>query len=148
MKPRFETLSALELARDCATDLREQAERAGVVIEISAEEKLPDFQADRALLSRALSNLLQNALRFARERVSITLTEAAGRVKIEVSDDGPGIEEKDLPHLFERFYTGEKGQSGVGLSIAQEIVLLHGGSLSAANSGHGAVFLITLPLKP
>lgn len=148
MKPRYETLSTLDLARDCSEDLREQAEKAGVIIQIAGEEDLPDLTADRALMKRALSNLLQNALRFAKEHVSITLTEAAGRVRIEVSDDGPGIEEKDLPHLFERFYTGEKGQSGVGLSIAQEIVLLHGGSLSAANSGKGAVFLMTLPLKP
>jgi signal transduction histidine kinase len=75
-----------------------------------------------------------------------------GKAAIEVSDDGEGIEEELLPHIFERFRQGSsgirKGGLGLGLSIVQTIVALHGGSASAASEGpgRGSTFTVRLPL--
>lgn len=66
------------------------------------------------------------------------------KVYIAVSDDGDGIDKVDLPHIFERFYTGKKGNTGIGLALVSEIVKSHGGDIKAYNR-NGAVFEITLP---
>jgi len=75
-----------------------------------------------------------------------------GNARIEIRDSGIGISDKDLPHIFERFYRAdqarsrETGGSGLGLAIARWIVNLHGGSIEAQSTlGNGSVFRITLP---
>ena len=114
-------------------------------------------RADPQQLQDALRNLLENAANYSPEGGSITVQTARreGRVRISVSDDGPGIPEEDLGRVFERFYRVEKsrtrerkdpGGTGLGLSIVKHIVEIHGGNVSAANRlPHGAVFTIELP---
>jgi signal transduction histidine kinase len=75
-------------------------------------------------------------------------------VKVSVKDTGPGINEEDLPHIFERFYRGEKSRKrtsdtgfGLGLSIVQWIVTQHGGSIEVfSNPQHGTEFVVQFPL--
>jgi signal transduction histidine kinase len=111
-------------------------------------------KADPEALKQVVTNLAQNALKYApgaEQRWSVFA--ADGRAAIRVQDSGPGISRQDLPHIFERFYRGEKardrsaGGSGLGLAIARSIVEAHQGTIEAASSpGEGATFTAWLPL--
>ena len=109
---------------------------------------------DEELLRRAVDNLLRNVLVHTPGDTvgTITASGAAGRVTIEVSDDGPGVPPDKLPHIFEHFYrAGSQGTrgSGLGLAIAAEIAAAHGGTAQAAPAvPHGLRDLLTLPPAP
>ena len=64
---------------------------------------------------------------------------------IRIQDNGDGIAEADLPHIFDRFYMGKSGKSGIGLALTREIIHMHKGTIRAYNGDTGAVFEITLP---
>jgi len=119
-------------------------------------------RADTELLSRALRNVISNCVRYAAGRVEVTVEigedrddrggsgdkSQGGWAVITVRDDGPGFSEQELPHIFERFYKGEDGNFGIGLSIVQGAMEYMGGSVTARNEeppGHGAVFSLYLP---
>lgn len=91
---------------------------------------------------RAVSSILENALRYARTRITVTV-DPAMRI-ICIADDGPGISQEDMPHIFQRFYKGSGGLSGIGLAIAHAAVRGLSGTLTAKNSD-GACFTIFLP---
>ena len=104
--------------------------------------------ADENLLGKVLDNLLSNAIRYAKTTVTLETMTVGRQVSISVLDDGSGIEDNDLPHLFERCYKGRGGNFGLGLSIAQTAAQALGGTLTAANRPEGgAVFTLTLSLK-
>jgi two-component system sensor histidine kinase BaeS len=105
-------------------------------------------------LAQALGNLVENAMRHAPRggvvSVSARRTTAKHGVAIEVTDDGPGIPEAALPHLFDRFFRVEAarspGGSGLGLAIVRTLVEAHGGTVTASNRDtRGALFTIWLP---
>ncbi|HEY5466952.1 MAG TPA: sensor histidine kinase, partial [Clostridia bacterium] len=99
------------------------------------------------LLAQAVTNILTNAVRYARETILVQIHTDAGSACISIQDDGPGIAYEDLPHLFDRFYKGNKGQFGLGLAIAHSAVTAMNGVLTVENaSPGGAVFRICLPL--
>jgi len=110
--------------------------------------------ADPEALKQVVINLAQNALKYApgaEQRWSVFT--ADGRAAIRLQDTGPGISRQDLPHIFERFYRGEKardrsaGGSGLGLAIVRSIVEAHQGTIEAASEpGQGATFTAWLPL--
>ena len=109
---------------------------------------------DARYVGRALANLVENALRYTPPGGEVVLrTEGVpGGLSVEVSDTGPGIDEADLPRVFERFYRGESsrnratGGSGVGLAIVKGVVEAHGGSVGVeARPGRGATFSFILP---
>jgi signal transduction histidine kinase len=99
-------------------------------------------------LARVVRNLLENATRYARERVELTLAEHAGQVELSVADDGPGIPAGARERVFERFARLDEGRArdaggtGLGLAIVREVVQAHGGSVTV---GDGARFVVTLP---
>lgn len=96
------------------------------------------------LLGHVLINLLSNSIKYANTKVKITLTQEEMVSIIRIEDDGQGIPEKDLPHIFERFYKGKNGNFGLGLSIAKISAEKMGGSISAYNTNVGAVFEVVL----
>ena len=110
--------------------------------------------ADPEALKQVVINLAQNALKYApgaEQRWRVFTVD--GRAAIRLQDTGPGISRQDLPHIFERFYRGEKardrsaGGSGLGLAIARSIVEAHQGTIEAASEpGQGATFTAWLPL--
>jgi two-component system phosphate regulon sensor histidine kinase PhoR len=131
---------------------RTPAEQAGKTLEVEAGGGA--FRADPRKLALALSNLIDNALKYGKERGRVVLS---GRIEgdvclLEVADDGPGISPEHLPRIFERFYRIDKGRSkelggtGLGLSIAKHIVESHGGTLRVESRiGVGTRFTIRIP---
>ena len=133
---------------------RPGAGEKGIALRLEATGELPEIEVDADRMAQALNNLVDNALRYTPAGGTVTL--AAGRVgdgvRIQVRDSGPGIAPEDLPHVFERFYRGDRarrrheGGSGLGLAIARSIVEAHGGRIRAESpAGGGAVFTIDLP---
>jgi signal transduction histidine kinase len=108
-------------------------------------ENGPVILADDELLYQAVMNVVSNCLRYAKEEVVVSLSASDQQAVLHIADDGDGIPEADLPHLFERFYKGKNGNFGLGLAIAYSAVAALGGCIAAGNDG-GAVFTISLPL--
>ena len=108
------------------------------------------LRCDEKWLRQALVNLLVNAMEVS-DTVRLTAREGDGAVLIKVSDRGGGMDETELPHIFERFYRAKsagKDGFGIGLSMAQSIVRLHKGQLRAVNEDGGLAMLLTLPVLP
>lgn len=110
---------------------------------------------DRDQLARAIRNLLDNAVRHARGRVTVALSEDGGAIALAVADDGPGIPPEDRERIFERFTrldearAREAGGAGLGLAIAREIADRHSGSLTLdPDHADGARFVLRLPTAP
>ncbi|MFG2317022.1 sensor histidine kinase [Streptomyces tendae] len=108
-------------------------------------------RVDPRRIDVVLGNLVANALHHGRPPVTVAVRVRGDRVRVTVTDRGPGIPDEALPYVFDRFYKADaarprSGGSGLGLAIAQENAALHGGTLTAANHpGGGAVFTLTLP---
>ena len=115
---------------------------------------MPDFpeepiivKCDDTRLRRAVTNILSNGVRYARNELRLTCRMDKRHVTIRIQDDGDGIAAEDLPHIFDRFYMGRSGKSGIGLALAKEIVHLHKGTIRAYNGETGAVFEISIPVS-
>lgn len=98
------------------------------------------------LFSQLIMNVAGNAFRYSESRVVISTETDDDWCVISIEDDGPGIDPNDLPYLFDRFYKGTGGQTGLGLAIAQTAAEAMGGSISAVNASKGARFCIRLPM--
>ena len=114
---------------------------------------VPDFPEEPVMVScddtqlrRAVTNILSNGVRYARSELRLTCRADKRHVTIRIQDDGDGIAEEDIPHIFDRFYMGRSGKSGIGLALTKEIIHLHKGTIRAYNGDGGAVFEITLPM--
>jgi signal transduction histidine kinase len=101
--------------------------------------------ADEEKLTRAVTNILSNCIRYAHSMITITAETGDDQVKISIADDGPGIDAQDFPNIFERFYKGRQGKFGLGLAISKNIIEKHGGSIVVEESEHGALFAVWLP---
>jgi two-component system sensor histidine kinase KdpD len=122
-------------------------------LSVNIPDSLTMVSVDAGMIKQMLINLLDNAIKYTADTGNIEIsfhTEDDAAV-FEVRDDGAGIDEKNLPHIFDRFYTTDRKQSGgrkgigLGLAICKSIVLAHGGTITAANlKGGGALFRITL----
>ena len=137
-------LPVLEEARDRLAD---SAERAGVTILIDAE---PDVELPlrRRMLQVVVENLALNAIRYAGPDSTLTLTARPGL--LEVADDGRGVEEDELPRLFERFYRSDRARSsrgtGLGLAIVKHVVASAGGRVEATGGpGRGLRVTCSFP---
>ena len=114
----------------------------------------PRLHARRQDLARAVENLLANAARFAPQGGQVTLAcrAEAGQVLFTVQDDGPGFPEAILRSCGQMFATGDAarsdGHQGLGLYWARTVAEAHGGRLTLANTGGGALAVLTLPAKP
>jgi two-component system phosphate regulon sensor histidine kinase PhoR len=115
---------------------------------------LPAVRGDATALERVLSNLIDNAIKYCPEGAAVVVTaeDLGGKLRVTVGDDGPGIEARHLPRLFERFYRCDAGRSramggtGLGLSIVKHLVEAMGGTVEVESSpGQGARFSFTVP---
>jgi len=133
VQPKPERFSIAELVQDVVLKLKPQAENNNINLEPVFPEKEPLVDADIALIERALSNLIENAIRYTPQNgtVKVVLSVSGEKVRITVSDTGAGIPQKDLPYIFDRFYRVERsrnrmtGGTGLGLAISKKILELH-----------------------
>jgi len=151
---RLERASIGDLIAETVEAMRAEADRAGVRLLYNATATLPPIAADMQKLHRVLANLLANAVRHTPAGGEVRLSAAAceGGIAIVVRDSGEGIAPQDLPHVFERFFRGDRSRSrssggaGLGLAIARGLVHAHGGSIAVESQpGHGATFTVRLP---
>ena len=124
----------------------EPAAAGGIAIVPDFPEEPVIVSCDDTQLRRAVTNILSNGVRYARSQLHLTCRAEKRHVTIRIQDDGDGIAEADLPHIFDRFYMGKSGKSGIGLALTREIIHLHKGTIRAYNGGIGAMFEITLPM--
>ena len=123
--------------------------RRDCVIHLEAERPLM-IRTDPELLKRVIQNILSNCLRYADHEILIRMSTDGNSLILLIQDDGPGFLEKDLPHIFERFYKGNGGKNGIGLSIVWTGIHYLGGSITAGNRAvpeHGAYYRLLLPLS-
>lgn len=151
---RSEPASLSDLISDTLESFSGLAAQKGVALSGSAEPGIDPISIDVQWMGRALNNLVSNALRYTASGGSVTLCaeRKLNGVSVSVSDTGEGILPADLPHVFERFYRGEKsrnrasGGAGLGLAIVQGIIEAHGGSIWVdSEHGKGTVFTFILP---
>ena len=126
--------------RDVIHDLEKKLANKHLHLLVDVSPDLPPIHADRTRLQEALYNLVDNAVKYSRERGEIRLSarQRDGEIELTVSDDGIGIAKEDLPRIFERFYRADKARSpdrvrgtGLGLAIVKHIAQLHGGRVEA-----------------
>jgi signal transduction histidine kinase len=143
-----------ELAESAATAFGPAASGKDVAFDLVVATELPPVLADPDRTKQVLLNLLGNALRHTPEggRISLTVKADGENVTFAVADTGEGISPDDLPHVFDRFYRGDKsrsragGGSGLGLAIARGIVEAHGGTIQVSSRvGEGTCFTFHLP---
>jgi signal transduction histidine kinase len=133
-----------------------RAQARGQRITLAVRNALPGLKADPLRLQQVVCNLLDNAVKFspAGGRIAVAAWRDGGTVSVEVADSGPGIDPDFLPYVFEPFRQADSssrrqhGGLGLGLAIAQQIVALHGGALTASNAspGPGARFTFAFPV--
>ncbi|MDR1265735.1 MAG: HAMP domain-containing histidine kinase [Propionibacteriaceae bacterium] len=128
-----------------------RARRRGSGLEFDTRLEPTPITGDAAALERAITNLLDNAVKFSPEHGRVTVRLAGGELR--VRDQGAGIADQDLPHVFERFYRSDRSRNtpgtGLGLSIVDHTVTAHGGTVRAERPwGGGTEFVVTLPLAP
>ena len=135
-----------DLLEDCAASLEDGTERI-----LTMGDREAEYYGDYEWLKEAFSNILKNCLEHdaSGEKITASLTQSREGIKIVIRDHGPGISEKDLPHIFDRFYLPEKtGTShvGIGLNLARLVIEQHFGTVAARNAeGGGAEFTVILP---
>ena len=95
-------------------------------------------------MEQVLDNLCSNAIRYAKKKVELEVQIRGPELSVVVRDDGVGIAEEDLPHVFERAYAGRGGQSGLGLAIAQAAAAQMHGSLHAGNAENGGAEFVLM----
>ena len=135
-----------ELLYDSIRAVEPPAAASGITIAPDFPEEPIMVKCDDTQMRRAVTNILTNGLRYAHSQLCLTCRTDKRHVTIRIQDDGDGIAEGDLPHIFERFYMGKSGKSGIGLALTREIIHLHKGTIRARNGDTGAVFEITLPM--
>ena len=146
----LEEITLAEMVSDVLAELTEEAAAGGITL---IEQVPPRIQlsADQSLMTQLLLNLVENGIKYGKTggTVAVSALEQDGHILLTIQDDGIGIGEKDLPHIFDRFYRADQARdrsgSGLGLSIVKWIVELHGWTIQAASEpGRGTRFTIQI----
>lgn len=154
---QFAPEDVAEIVGDTVDSYREELEREGFTLGFNTEEGLPDASVDRAAITQALLNLLNNAQKYSRDQKEIAVSVKArdSEIRIEVSDRGIGIPESEQGKIFEKFYRAEDDfvrtvrGSGLGLAITRHTMEAHGGRIEVrSRPGEGSAFTLVLPALP
>jgi len=150
-----ENVSPVASIENAIETVRLDAESKGIDIEVTAPDDVMFVRADPVRLEQIIWNLLNNSVKFTPSggRISVRLEEDADEIVLTVSDNGQGIDPSFLPHIFEIFRQADASTNrsqqgmGIGLAVVQQLVELHGGSVTAdsGGTGKGATFTIRLP---
>ena len=149
----LESMTVRHLFGELRDRMNRLAEEHAVTIVLKGSERL-EFLSKGDLIVEALSNLVSNAIRYGPDSGAVTVTASgeADRISFTVHDEGPGIPERHLPRLFERFYrvdtarSRSAGGTGLGLAIVKHIALAHGGDIAVESEmGAGSTFTLQIP---
>jgi two-component system, OmpR family, sensor kinase len=141
---------ATEVVGEAVEAFHPSARELGVTLAVDGPAPAP-VDADPERLGQIVANLVENALKYARARVTVGVSSENGTLEVRVDDDGPGIDPGDLPHVFERLYTsrtvpGRKVGTGLGLAIVHELSAAMGGATDVrALDGQGTRFVVRIP---
>ena len=142
-KPQWEEVNLCHLLKDYTQRLMGLAAKSEKQLELLLPEYDVMIQTDDVILSQAVINIVSNCMRYARQKVTISLEKRGGIVSLIISDDGDGIPQNDIPFIFDRFFKGKNGNFGLGLAIAISAAELLNGRIKAHNQEQGAVFEIS-----
>lgn len=131
-----------EILYDAAGIILPEADKRGIQVNIEAAEPL-FMECDERMIFSTFSNILTNALRYAEREISVRI-EKQDKTIIRFINDGVPISDEEIAHIFDRFYKGDKGQTGLGMALAQEYVNLHGGEISAVARDNRTEFVIII----
>jgi PAS domain S-box-containing protein len=153
LKARFAPTGLSQLTRDLAAGFRSTMEAAGIELIVDCEPLSEPVYADRDMWEQIVLNLLSNAFKFTFEGcITVRMRAQGSNAELTVADTGIGIPEAELPRIFERFHRveGARGRTyegtGIGLSLVDEFVKLHGGHVSVTSRlGQGSTFTVSLP---
>ncbi|HHV77225.1 MAG TPA: cell wall metabolism sensor histidine kinase WalK [Syntrophothermus lipocalidus] len=146
-----------ELVSRVLFKLGPQLEQHQISVKVDISQSLPLMLANEDRMEQVLTNLVENAIRYSPPGKTVTVKAGSdkGLVQIEVSDEGPGIPEEDLPYIWDRFHRVEKSRSrslggtGLGLAIVKQIVEAHGGKVGVhSQPGQGSTFFFSIPAVP
>jgi two-component system, OmpR family, phosphate regulon sensor histidine kinase PhoR len=155
LKMSFTVLDPVVLINKGVTVIDNQAKAKSITLKTDIPQDLPKIQADETRFAQVMINLLDNAIKYSSEgaQVIVSAKLVDSFLQIDISDTGMGIDEDDLPRIFERFYRVDKARSrelggtGLGLSIVKHIVSAHGGQVWVKSElGRGSTFSFTIPL--
>lgn len=153
--PHLESFSVPELVQDIAQEFQLEAEKKKISLSLNLDNNSAFTIGDIGLIQRVLENLVRNAIRFtpAGGEVTLSISERPQSVAVAVSDTGPGIPDKEIPRIFDRFYRSEQGEearsdsSGLGLAIVKRILDLHESRITVISKENaGTKFEFELPL--
>ncbi|WP_171036445.1 ATP-binding protein [Dyadobacter sediminis] len=154
VKASFQQVQLGPLTADLASNFRSVIESAGMELILSIEQEDIPVYVDRDMWEKIVLNLLSNAFKYTlKGTITVRLTNEAGFAVLQVTDTGVGIQQAELPHMFERFHRIENSAgrthegTGIGLSLVAELVNLHHGAISVASVyGKGSTFTVRIPL--
>jgi signal transduction histidine kinase len=145
-----------ELAEQAVSLFEAEASEHNITLTLAAESGLPPINADPQRMEQVIGNLLSNAVRYVPDggRVEVRVANVASAVEFTIADNGPGLSEADLPHIYDRFWRGERsrtrsaGGAGLGLTIARQLVEAQNGSIFARNQPEGGLLVgFRIPAK-
>jgi two-component system phosphate regulon sensor histidine kinase PhoR len=154
-EPRVASVDLCAVVRKAADLLQPTAARKSQQLTVNVPPDLPDVLGNADYLERAVSNLIDNAIKYTREggRIRVAAAPENGEVVVEVADNGIGIPAEDLARVFERFYrvdrsrSREMGGTGLGLSIVKHVAQVHGGTIDVSSTpGSGSTFRLKIPV--
>lgn len=152
MRLKLQRCNASEIVRNICGRYEEFTRLHTISLDSSCIEDGIVCTLDAEAFEKIVGNLMSNAMKFADKRICVAMhaTDEGRSLRLEIEDDGPGIKEKDIKHIFESFYQvddhGKHPGSGLGLPLAQSLAKMHGGDISVESEyGHGSRFILTLP---
>jgi PAS domain S-box-containing protein len=151
----FEPTDLASFTAELASAFQSATEQAGLRLIVDCPALTEPVYVDRGMWEKIVLNLISNAFKFTfAGDIIVSLRRIGFMVELRVIDTGEGIPDKDIPHLFERFYRVEQARSrthegsGIGLALVHELIKLHGGSVRAESRiGQGSTFIVTVPFR-
>lgn len=125
----------------CGID--ENAAQRNIRTSITGTDEPVFVMGNEAQLEMAIGNILSNALRFAKDEIRVEIATEKKQVRVDIFNNGEEISQKDMPHIFERFYKGTNGGHGIGLAITKEVIKAHKGKIEVRNE-NGVCFGVWL----
>lgn len=147
MTLKYTQIDIKEFLYDCIRSMEAVFDKKKILINIDFPKETIYLYGDEVQLRKVFLNILSNSIRYVETEIIISCKQVKENILISIQDDGKGIDSLTLNHLFERFYTGKDGNTGIGLSLSKEIIKLHNGKIKAENNAKGACFIVEIPLR-